>query len=520
MKMKRELDKNIGKEVQNPAFLPMIALMRIFMKNQQSKGGFMWSKHFAGKFFLLWLLLMFVFWGCEKDSTSPPQNDLQLSPASSEGLVSSWQTIHSLNSLGDLQGILSGDSEVNIGEIGGLQSIDQIQQQFSKMQVGIAAVLAAPVADGIQVEDSLIWFIDWTDPISGISVRKALYYNSTTGIARYYEAIYHFPAQLRLLYDSTEVKVNLNFTLNDSTDDQFLSLYKLSLFEEDFFVQKIEASATATDYDQYNQVTGAVAANHVWYGEQTDLDELVQNLEINPDQSGHIDERLDYRDETFLSKVINFYADYTGDFSETWRDGTQVSGTFDRLEDDNHASVTRIIDFPAIYLLDKLEQAADVTLNPADSSSHWMLNEKIYFAGGNVDTSELVVDEYFEAGLKKTRLQGARSNGSQADLLVIHYPEYQDINGWTIGVEGYYSLVHAILYSDGSGELWLTVYLNQQAYLNGEEPIASIYIHFNPDGSGAGRITEADKTYDVKVNQNGEMEVQDAAGNSQVLSGF
>ena len=490
------------------------------MKTNQSKGGFMWSNQFAGKFFLLSLLLAFVFWGCEKDTVSPPQNELQLSQASSDGLVSGWQTIHSLNSMGDVQGILSGEVEMNTGELGGLQSIEQIQQQFSKMHAGIEAVLSGPVTEGIQVEDSLLWFIDWTDPISGISVRKALYYNSATGIARYYEAIYHFPAQLRITYDSTEVKVDLNLTLNDSTDDQFLSLSKLSLFEEDFFVQKIEASATATDYDQYNQVIGAVAANHVWYGEQTELDQLVQNLEINPDQSGHIDERLDYRDDTFLGKAVNFYADFTGDFSETWRDGTQVTGTFDRLEDDNHASITRIIDFPAIYLLDKIEQAADVTLNPADSSSHWLLNEKIYFAGGDIDTSELVVDEYFEGGFKKTHLQGAHSNGSQADLLVSHYPEYQDIEGWTIGVEGYYSLVHVILYSDGSGELWLTVYLNQQAYLNGEEPLANIYIHFNPDGSGEGQITEGDKTYHVKVNQNGEMEIQDEAGNSKVLSGF
>jgi hypothetical protein len=500
--------------------MPMISLMRIFMKTNQSKGGFMWIKQFAVKFFLLSLLLAVVFWGCEKDTTSPPQNDLQLSQASSDGLVSGWQTIHSLNSVGDLQGILCGEVEVNTGELGGLQSIEQIQQQFSRMYTGIEAVLSGPVADGIQIEDSLIWFIDWTDPISGISVRKALYYNSATGIARYYEAIYHFPVQLRITYDSTEVRVDLNFTLHDSTDDKFLSLSKLSLFEEDFFVQKIEASATATDYDLYNQVIGAVAANHVWYGEQTELDQLVQNLEINPDQSGHIDERLDYRDDTFLSKVVNFYADFTGDFSETWRDGTQVTGTFDRLEDDNHASVTRIIDFPVIYLLDKIEQAADVTVNPADSSSYWLLKEKIYFAGGDIDTSELIVDEYFEAGFKKTHLQGARSNGLQADLLVSHYPEYQDIEGWTIGVEGYYSLVHAILYSDGSGELWLTVYLNKQAYLNGEPPLANIYIHFNPDGSGEGRITEADKTYNVKVNQNGEMKIQDEEGNSKILSGF
>ena len=518
--MIRQLSISTGKKIQKEANLPMIKLMRINWKTTQIEGGYMWSNQFAGKFFLLSLMLAFVFWGCEKDTTSPSPNELQLSQASSDGLVSSWQTIHSLNSVGDVQGILDGNVEVNTSEIGGLNSIDQIQHEYGKLQRGLETVLTGPIPDGIQTEDSLIWFIDWTDPISGISVRKALYYDSVLGIARYYEAIYHFPAQLRITYDSAEVKVNLNFTLHNSSDDKFLSLTKLSLFEEDFFVQKIEAGATATDYDQNNQVTGAVAVNHVWYGEQTALAQLLQNLEINPDQSGHIDERLDYRDNTYLSKEVNFYADFTGDFAENWRDGTQVTGTFDRLEDDNHASITRFIDFPAIYLLDKIEQAADVTLNPADSSSHWSLNEKIYFAGGNIDTSELIVDEYFEAGFKKTHLQGVRSNGSQADLLITHYPEYQDIEGWTIGTEGYYSLVHAILYSDGSGELWLTVYLNKQAYLNGDPPLANIYIHFNPDGSGEGQITETDKSYNVKVNQNGEMQIQDEEGNRKVLSGF
>jgi hypothetical protein len=480
----------------------------------------MWSNQFAGRLFKLSLLFSLVLWGCEKDTTSPPQNDLQLSQASSDGLVSGWQTIHSLNSVGDVKGILDGDIEVNTDEIGGLNSIEQIQNEYTKLQHGLEIVLSKPIAEGLQTEDSLIWFIDLTNPISGVSVRKALYYNTLTGIARYYEAIYHFPAQLRITYDSTEVKVDLNFTWHHSSDDKFLSLSKLSLFEEDFFVQTIEASAIATDYDQSNKVTGAVAVNHVWYGEQTALAELLQNLEINPDQSGHIDERLDYRDNTYLSKEVNFYVDFTGDFAENWRDGTQVSGIFDRLEDDNHASVTRLIDFPAIYILDKIEQAADVTLNPADSSSHLILNEKLYFTGGKIDTSELIVDEYFETGLKKTHLQSARSNGIQVDLLVTHYPEYQDIEGWTIGGEGYYSLVHAILYSDGSGELWLTVYLNQQAYLNGDPPLANIYIHFNPDGSGEGQVSEGEKSYHVKISQNGQMQIQDEEGHHSVLSGF
>ncbi len=464
------------------------------------------------------LMFLAILAGCQKNTTEPAPADLQLSSASTEGLVSSFQAIHSVNSFSQVMNMTSGEVISDQGELGGINSTGQLNEEFRKMQASLQTAVSG--ADGITIEDSLIWFIDWSDPISGISVRKALYYDPATGIARYYEAIYQFPQQLRLVYDSTEVKADLNFTLEEPSDDRFLSLSKLTEFDPDFYVLKIEADAQATDYDPENQVTGAIAHNHVWYGTQSRLRELTQELEINPDQSGSASERFDYRDNTFSLATINFYPDYTGDYSQIWRDGTRVTGTFDRLEDDNHASLTRNVDFPAGFWLDRIEQLADVTLFPEDSSSHVLLNEKLFFQSGRMDTSQLVVDEYFQNGLKKTHLVGAKSDGSRGDLLVTHFPEYQDVEGYYIGVEGYYSLIHAILYSDGSGDLWLTVYQNEQAYLNGEPPIATIYIHFNPDGSGEGQITEGDKKYTLVVYPNGEMEVRDAGGKSLTVKGY
>ncbi len=472
----------------------------------------------TGMLFLFMVAVLFQ--SCDKNSTDPGSQDLQLSESVTQGLVSSWQTIHSISSVEDVKELLSGDAELEEGEFGGITSVNQIRTEFNKLKNTLETAVLKNPGEFISNGDSLLWFIDWTDPISGVSVRKALYYNTDTGVARYYEAIYQFPNQLRLAYDSTEVRADLNFTLNDASDDKLLSVYKKSLFKEGFFVEKIEATAEATDYDPNNQVTGAIATNHVWYGDQSRLDQLTQQLEINPDQSGQISERLDYRDGTFLQKTINFYDDYTGDFSETWRDGTMVSGTFDRLEDDNHAQVTRTVDFPNGYRLDQIQQLADVTLNLVDSSSHVLLNEKHLFASGRLDTSQLVVDEYYENGVKKTNLLGNSSDGSEADLLITHFPEYQDVEGNFSGPNGYYSLIHATLYTDGSGELWLTVYASEAAYQNGEAPLASIYIHFNPDGSGNGEITENEIKYNVQVQPSGEMLVQDDRGHSKTVSGY
>jgi hypothetical protein len=469
---------------------------------------------------LVAFIFYFVLAGCEKSTTDPANEPLQLSQGGVEGLVSGWQTIHSVNSVGAVNQVLEGDVEVDMSQFGGIYSPTQIEGEYSKFKDGLQTAVASLGLDGIQLDDSLIWFIDWTDPISGVSVRKALYYYTNTGHARYYEAIYQFPGQLRLTYDSTEIRADLNFTLEDGSDDKFLSLYKFTNFEDGFFIDRIESEAQATAHDPNNQVIGATAFNHVWYGEQSRLSQLRQDLVINPDESGSISERLDYRDNTYLQRTITFYADYTGDYSETWRDGTQVTGTFDRLEDDNHASFTRLVDFPSGFFVNTIEQLADVTLNPVDSTVSLLLNEKILFAIGLLDTSELVINEYYENDIKNTHILGTKSDGSVADLLVKDYPGYQEIDGSYIGPEGYYSLIHAFLYSDGSGELWLTVYQSQQAYLNGEPPIATIHIHFNPDGSGEGEMAEGEISYTVRVGANGEMFVQDGEGRTTTVNGY
>ncbi len=464
-------------------------------------------------------LILFLI-GCEKNATQPPDQKMEVSPAAAEGLVSGWQTMHSIAAAGEVDQLVSGDAPVEKTDLGGIYSKQQLQKEISKMEKGLAQAIPERGFSKPAGEDSLLWFVDWTNPANGYSIRKAFYYNNATGRARYYEAIYRFPPQLQLVYDSTEIRVDLNFTLNNSSDDKFLSLSKLSRFKDEFYVNRIESIAQATDYGPNNEVIGAVLHNNVRYNSQNQLDSLAQEFELNPDESGHIFERLAYRDGTYLQKTVNLYADYTGDFSETWRNGTTVAGTFDRIEDDNHAAFTKTITFPSGHNPAQIEQKADVTLNPADSSGYLLLNEKVHFANGRLDTSQLNIDEYYENGLKNTHLEAANSNGSHADLLVTHNSEYDEVQGNYIGPLGHFSLVHAILYQDGSGELWLKVYASEEAYNNGEPPLVDVYIHFNPDGSGAGNYSEADAKYQVNVNQGGQMTVSDQKGNQQVVAGY
>ncbi|RQV99763.1 MAG: hypothetical protein EH225_10930, partial [Calditrichaeota bacterium] len=213
---------------------------------------------------LMLFLLILLIQSCDKNSTDPVSQDLQLSESTTDGLVSSWQVIHSMNSLDEVKELLSSDLGMLPEGTPGINTISQIRAEFARLQKTLTFLHTDEI---ITLGDSLLWSIDWTDPVSGVSVRKALYYNNDNGIARYYEAIYQFPNQLRLAYDSSEVKADLNFTLKDPADDRLLSLYKQTFFKEDGFVEKIEADAQATDWDSANQITGAVAHNHVWYGD-------------------------------------------------------------------------------------------------------------------------------------------------------------------------------------------------------------------------------------------------------------
>lgn len=469
---------------------------------------------------VLFILALLLTVGCEKSVTGPKGDELKVSKATHDGLVSGWQTIHSLDAVSRVSKMVGSNTGVEEPEYGGITSKKKLNMEVRKMKKGIAEALSSNRPNGINDGDSLLWFIDWTDPISGVSVRKAFYYNNTTGKARYYETIYKFPSQLELKYDSTEIRADLNFTLNDTTDDKVLSLYKLSEFKPAFYVNKIEANAQVTDWDEQNQVTGVILNNEVWYGQQNELEKLNQELEINPDESGHAHERLDYRDGTFKESNINFYPDYTGDFSGVWRDGTTVNGTFDRLEDDNHANVTQTITFPSGNDPRQIDQMADVTIDPADSSTSVILKEKIYFVNGTVDTSQVNVDEYFENTRKHTHLQSWKSDGSHGDLLVVQYDSYKTIDGNYTGPQGYFTLISATIYNDGSGDMTLKIYQSEEAYNNGEPPLVVITIHFNPDGSGEGQITEGDQTYRVKVRQNGQMVVNDEKGNRETVNGF
>lgn len=466
------------------------------------------------------LVLGLFLSGCENNPTepqpNPPSNQLQLSAGAQSASLSGWQITNSLNTQDQLSELVSGGSMIT-DEEGMLNNMAEIHREEKTMK-RIYTFAEKSGSFAKITGDSLIWYEEWS--LGGTSGRRALYYNDQTQTARFYEVIFQFPQFVRLEYDSTQFMVFVGPSLADSTDDRLLSINKLTRFEANYFVEKVESSVEATDWDEQNQVIGAGASNTVRYGDQTQLLKLQQNAELNADGSGFISERLDYRDGTFRQTQVNFYDNFTGDFAETWRDGTTVSGTFDLLEDDNHAAVTRIIDFASTFHVDKIEQSAEYTLDPQDSSSIAVLKEKIFFRNGGLDTARVDVERFFEGGNWKEHFIVQTSRHGQSDFTVAYYDEYKEFEGEHTTAEGYYILFNGIEYAAGNGEIWLEVYASQQAYLNGEPPLLTLHILYNGDGSGRGEIVEGGKSYNVIYKVNGEIEVRDGDGNLATLSGY
>ncbi|RMG64653.1 MAG: hypothetical protein D6715_09330, partial [Calditrichaeota bacterium] len=437
------------------------------------------GKRQSAVFLILWALALLalsaLMQGCE-DSTGPfpPPNQPQLDKNVEQAARASWQTIASLNTNERLFKTVQGKSAVMTEEPGAITNLKQLRRhQHKLMQV----VQEAAKANRFQkaMAESLIWKITWQDSLSGTAGVKALLYDPATGIGRAYVVISQFPPQVKVRYDSTDARIDLGGSLSDSTDDRLLTIDHLSLFREGFPVQKVESHVEATDWGPGNEVTGAIVSNVVDYAPQSELVRLSQNAEFNPDGSGSVAERFDYQDNTFRQSQINFYANNTGEFNEVWRNGITVDGTFDLLEPDNHATITRTIHFPDHPQIDRIEEEAEYTLNPTDSSSAGILVKRVVFHDGGLDTVRVEAEHFLNPdGNWVDHLVIHTSSEGEAEVTVTQLDGYQEFEGNHTTPEGLFMVFHGTEYQNGNGELFLDLYASRAAYNQGEPPLLSL----------------------------------------------
>ncbi len=333
-------------------------------------------KRMSQKLLMLALVAsMAWFTGCEDSptdsgsSTPDPTPEFKLSEGAESGAKASFQMVRTMQTQNKLLEAVEGNP-LDIDDIPeAMVTLKDVQMQADRVsRVQEYALQSGNFSK--MMGDSLIWSETWDDPVSGTAGKREFYYDSETEIARVLEVITQFPSQVDIDYDSTEIRAFVGPDLGDDSDDRVLSLAKLTRFTPGFFVEKVEGNGSVTAWTSENDIAGADVTNMVTYGPQNEIEKLTESASWNENGTGSLSERVDYRDGTFLSRNVTFSENFEGTFSEVWRDGTTANGTFDLLEDDNHASITNNIDFAANPYIDRLEQAVDYTFVPEDSSSN------------------------------------------------------------------------------------------------------------------------------------------------------
>jgi hypothetical protein len=449
-------------------------------------------------FILISIIFGLILFGCKEEPSEV--TELQVDEVVEQLAGFGWeanqfvQTGSEIEELTQESDLLSGtDIEIPGGNITMKQNAITL---FAEMKTQL------PKVNGLfkSLTDSLYIFIN--DTVFGH--RIALYYNSQTGIARYYQVKYKFAVWRNLVYDSSEVIVDVNGTLEDGSDDMLVSLHQTQNFKDSFFVQSIIGDLIVTDFVE-NDITGAELTQDTYYHSNRYLSHLGRLVDFNPDNSGTMREDFDYKDGKTAFHSFTFNDNYTGSFAKQFRDGTQVSGTFDSVEDDLHGAWTELIQFPSGRYLDKIEREADVQILLPDSVFEASFFEAIYFSSGNIDSSSIDITVSEVNGIKTTVLDISKKNDAHGIFTIIETQDEANLTGnWTTWNGYYIEITDTQFYLDGSGHVHYEVWSSFQSNQNGDPAILVVDYYFSPDGEGNGKLSYDGKTYQITADESGQ----------------
>ena len=452
---------------------------------------------------LITLTGLFLF-SCEKTTNSA--DELELDAVVEEQAAVGWEVNSIVSSSGEVEELTQNSEYLEDKGISDMSSVSLLKKQALHLTSEVKTQLPVKMSLNKTAGDSLIFFEEIF--IGGKGIRKALYYDSETGIARYYEVVFQFPEWRNLRYDSSEVTVNVGSDLDNEADDYLVSFYQLQNFKDTFFIQKIESQLEVTDYDGI-EITGVVATSDADYRQNYFLSHRKQSVELNPDKSGTLSDEFDYRDGKSSSRSVTFYADRTGTFSKTLRNGTTISGTFDCVEypDDLEGSYSETIDFPTGRYLDKITNSVIISLTYPDSIFNGDFSKIIYFSSGRVDSAGAIIQIQEVGGVKTTTLSLTKANGAHGSFVIIEEESMSTLTGnWTTW-NGYYIEISAEYYFDGSGHIHYEVYTSYDSFENGGSPIIIVDYYFSSDQTGNGTITYQGNTYKITFDDYGQASV-------------
>ena len=461
---------------------------------------------------LLIALATFMFFGCQNQLTE--EDTLELESIVEEQAAFGWQVTRMVSSTNEVEGLTQNSEYIEEDESPEIPSVRQLTKRASglvaKMQTNMPSIMSLRKSSG----DSLLYFEEKI--VGERGTRVAFYYDFETGKARVYEVVFQFASWRNITYDSTEIKADLNSTLDNSQDDVLENLYNLQLFKDSHFVNKIESNFEITDFDG-TEVTGAIGTKDAYYRPDRFLVHLKQTAQLKPDNSGTLREDFSYNDGKTAYSTVTFYADNTGSFEKKLRDGTLVSGEFNSVEDDLYGSYSETTDFPAGRFIDKIYKSATVSITLPDSIYNADYRESVYFSSGKIDSSRISIEASESDGVKTTVLNVLKPNGAHGQMQIVESAEETILNGtWTTWNE-YYIILEAEYYFDGSAHIHYEVYA--PPYSEGDDPVIVADYYIAPDQSGNGTLSHEGNLYNLKFEESGQATITND-GQSKTITLF
>lgn len=442
--------------------------------------------------------------GCSNTPTEPGG---KLSPAVESVSKTSAEIYSTVSSVQDIGNLVQGpQSMLDVG----VPEVENPQQAMSFARSIIRETVSGAIGDPKFVDqarmvagDTLIWDVTIRDTLRGFTVRNSLRYDPATGHGRLFHVRFNFDDRHRLTYDSTDVKVDLNFTLFEDADDVLLSLENLKRYKPDRLVQEEQVSFVPDPYEPGAEPDGGVLESTVIYASSSFISSTHSRLEYHEGTGGSWSKEVQYSDGKSSSEAVTFNQDGTGTFEETRRNGTHIVGTFDSADDDGQGSFTKTTTFPEGHDPVSVYEAGQFTINPTDSTLHGSFEKEVRFKDGSVRRESVTVDESITDGVKTTTITVEKPDGSGGTLRIVEGPDGDQIDGEWTNADGTFVIFSAESYPDGSAHFEFKLYASKEAYLNGEDPIASGEFNYFPDGSGQGTVAEGDQQQNVTIGSDG-----------------
>lgn len=350
--------------------------------------------------------------------------------------------------------------------------------------------------------DSLYWF--YADTTMFTITRTYWYHDNETGITRVEIAIDHLNS-FRFLYDSTAVIFN-------ETEDHLLSVYNLKLFVQTHHFNQIETSISMSGWDDNGNASEFEAVSKYTYNQSRRNQNarvwvvtVTNTINVTTDVSWTISKEFVFSDESKSSHSITFI-EGGGTFTKEFRNGTTVTGSFNDLYDDGIGSFESTTTFVANFYIAEIFRSANVVLNRQMQNVTTDLLRIITFANAHIDSVEVNIVTSHGDLSKTSEMTITKSNGAHGIITLVELPDVSTLDGdWTTRDE-HYIIITGEKFADGSGTLMYQVYLNEESYDNGDDPIAEAIYNFYGDGRGDGIFTHnaTGNTYDMELDDTGK----------------